>query len=181
MRHSKENPQLEVKMKKNLAKIILLLFLVAGFSVNSMAEPPADIDKPPTKTQRDRVRKRIETLRMWKLTKALDLDEKTSAQLFPVLNRYDRKRAEVEDALSDNIRELRASLNNGNESQMKGTLDRLEQEHREFQRINAEERTELTRILTIDQQARFVIFLQEFQSEMRRMAAEAYERRMGKR
>lgn len=51
-----------------------------------LAQPPEDFDRPPTKEQMENVRERIETLRMWKLTKTLDLDEKTSAKLFPLLN-----------------------------------------------------------------------------------------------
>ena len=93
-------------MQKNIFTSLLLFLLVIGFAVNSMANPQGDFDKP-TKEQMERVRKRIETLRIWKLTKVLDLDEKSAARLFPLLNRYDKRRAEIERSLRDGMRDLR--------------------------------------------------------------------------
>jgi len=162
-------------MVKHILKI-LLLFMLLGFATNSMAEPP-DLERPPTREQMEKVRERIETLRMWKLTKALDLDEKTSAQIFPLLNKYDRKRLAIEQALRDEMRDLKESLRERREGRLKGILERLEQNHREMQRINDEEWAELKRILTVEQQARFIIFRQEFDREIRKIIAEARERR----
>lgn len=164
-------------MQKNVVKLFLLFFLVVGFAGNSMAEFPGDYDRPPSKEQMEKVRKQIETLRMWKLTKALDLDEKTSAQLFPVLNRYDKKRAEVERALWTGVQELRDSLRDRRESRLRDILDRLEMDHKALQRINDEERTEMKKILTTEQQAKYVLFHIEFNKEIRRIIAEARDKR----
>jgi hypothetical protein len=164
-------------MQKNIFRFLLLFFLVVGFTVNSIAEPPEDPDRPPTKEQMEKVRKRIETLRMWRLTQALDLDEKTSAQIFPLLNKFERNRAEIEHALRDGMRELRGSLKERREGLLKNILDKLEQNHKAMQMINDEERAELKRILTIEQQAKFVLFQHEFNREIRKIIAEARERR----
>ena len=164
-------------MQKNLVKFFLLFFLVAGFAGNSLAEFPDDYDRPPTKEQMEKVRKQIETLRMWKLTKALDLDEKTSAQLFPVLNRYDKKRAEIERALWVGMKDLRDSLRDRCESRLRDILDRLEIDHKALQRINDEERAEVKKILTTEQQAKYVLFHVEFSKEIRRIIAEARDKR----
>ena len=77
-------------MRKNVVKILLLIFIVCGFTAQGFAEQPGYFDKPPTKEQRDKVKNRIETVKMWKLTKALDLDEATSTKLFPIINKYDK-------------------------------------------------------------------------------------------
>lgn len=164
-------------MQKNVFTFLFLFFLLVGFAVNSIAEPPEDFDRPPTKEQMKRVRERIETLRMWKLTKALDLDEKTSAQLFPLLNRYDKKRAEIEQSIWAGIKGLKESLREKREGKLRDILDRLEQDHRELQRTNDEERADLKRILTIEQQAKFVLFQQEFNKEIRKIIAEARDKR----
>ncbi|GAB4417374.1 MAG: hypothetical protein OHK0032_13420 [Thermodesulfovibrionales bacterium] len=163
-------------MRKTILKILLSAFMLVAFAAAGMAEPP-DFERPPSKEQMEKVRERIETLRMWKLTKALDLDEKTSAQLFPLLNKYDRKRFVIEQALRDGMRDLRDALRNRREGQLRGILDRLEQNHKEMQRVNDEEWAEMKRILTIEQQARFIIFKQEFDREIRKIIAEARERR----
>ena len=163
-------------MKTHMAKILLSLIILFGFAAQGLAEPP-DFEKPPTKEQKEKVRKRIETLRMWKLTKDLDLDEKTSAQLFPLLNRYDKKRAEIENTMQENMKELRESLREKREGQLRGILDRLEQNHKAMQSLKDAEWEETKKILTIEQQARYVIFLQEFDREIRKIIAEARGRR----
>lgn len=160
-------------MEKHIFKILLSLFLVFGFALTGAAEPREDFERPPSKEQRERVRKRIETLKMWKLTKALDLDEKTSAQLFPLLNKYDRRRVEIEEALRSGMNELKESLREKREASLKNILEKLEENHRAMQRINDEERGELKKILTIEQQARFIVFHQEFEQEIKRIIAEA--------
>jgi len=164
-------------MYKNICKFFLLFFLVVGFAGNSMAEFPGDYDRPPKKEQMEKVRKRVETLRMWKLTKALDLDEKTSAQLFPLLNGYDKKRAEIERALWTGMKDLRDSLRERSEGRLRDILDRLEMDHKALQRINDEERAEVKKILTVEQQAKFVLFQVEFNKEIRRIIAEARDKR----
>lgn len=164
-------------MEKHIVKVLLLLLLMLGFAGNGIAQPPGDPNKPPTKEQMEKVRKRIETLRMWKLTKDLDLDEKTSAQLFPLLNKYDKKRAGIEIDMREGMKELRESLKEKREGQLKSILERLEQNHKNMQRINDEEREDLKRILTIEQQAKFIIFQHEFDREIKRIIAEVRERR----
>lgn len=164
-------------MRRRAARVLLILFLIFGFAANSTAEPREEFDRPPSKEQMEKVRNRIETLRMWKLTKALDLDEKISAQLFPALNKHDKKRADVESAMRDNMRELRESLRNKRESQLKGVLERIEQNHRSMQSIKDAEWEELKGILSTEQQAKFILFQQEFNREIKKIIDETRGRR----
>ncbi len=164
-------------MKRRILISLLLLFLVPGFSEICMAEP-TEFDRPPTKEQMENVRKRIETLRIWKLTKTLDLDEKTSTQLFPLINKYDKKRAELEVSMKEGMKDLRGTLKDKKgEGNLKNIIDKLEQNHKEIQRINDEERTEMKKVLTVEQQAKFIIFQQEFERDIRKIIEEVKERR----
>lgn len=164
-------------MKIKVFKILLSIILLLGLAANSMAEPAEDFDRPPSKEQIEKIRKRMETLRMWRLTEALNLDEKASAQIFPILNRFDKKRYELEDSLREGMRDLRESLRNKKEDQIKKILNKLEQDHRALQSLKQDEWVELKKMLTVEQQARFIIFLTEFEREVRRLIAEARERR----
>lgn len=163
-------------MKRRILISLLFLFLVPGFSEICMAEPP-EFERPPTKEQMENVRKRIETLRIWKLTKTLDLDEKTSAQLFPLINKYDKKRTEAEIVMKEGMKDLREALKDRRESALKNILDKLEQSHKEMQRINDEERAEMKKVLTLEQQAKFIISQQEFERDIRKIIEEVKERR----
>ncbi|MBI5846565.1 MAG: hypothetical protein HZB31_01175 [Nitrospirae bacterium] len=163
-------------MNRKITGLLVFVFLTA-WSAAAIAEPFDDRDRPPSKEQMEKVRKKIETMRMWKLTSALDLNEKISAQVFPVLNSCDRKRAEAETGVREGMRELRAAVKEKNEAKMKAALDRLEQNHTALQRTNDEERAELRNILSLEQQAKYVLFQQEFNREIRELIDEARERR----
>lgn len=163
-------------MKVKMQIVIATALLLTGLAVNAVAAPE-ETDRPPSRQQLEKVRQRIETLRIWKLTKALDLDQKTSAALFPLLNRYDKRRHELERSLRDGMRELREAGKEGREPVIKGLLDRLDQHHREMQKLNEEEQGEIRKLLTVKQQAAFVLFQQEFQQEIRRIIDESRERR----
>jgi hypothetical protein len=78
-------------MRKNLILSVLMLFFVSVFAGQGICIPPevSAEDRPPKKEQREKLRQRIESIKMWKLTQTLDLDEKTAARLFPLMNRYD--------------------------------------------------------------------------------------------
>lgn len=167
-------------MKKNVVKILLFLFIMCGFTAQGLAEPPKYLDEPPTKEQRDKVRKRIETLKMWKLTEALDIDETTSAKLFPLLNRYDKRKAEIHHNIRESMREMKRSLRENRTNGLEKTLAMLEENHRALQSINDEEWAEMKKILTIEQQAKFILFRKEFDREVRKLISDTRERRRGR-
>ncbi len=164
-------------MKRNVFKILLSIILLLGLAATSMAEPAEDFDRPPSKEQMEKIRKRVETLRMWRLTEALNLDEKASAQLFPILNRFDKKRYELEEYLREGMRDLRELLKDKKEERLKKILNKLEENHKALQNLKQEEWADLKKMLTVEQQARFIIFLTEFEREVRKLIAEARERR----
>jgi len=164
-------------MKKNVVKILLILFIMCGFTAQGLAEPPGYLDKPPTKEQRDRVRKRIQTLKMWKLTKALDIDETTSAKLFPILNRYDKRKAEIHQNIRKGMMEMRRSLKENRTKGLQNTLAMLEENHKALQNINDEEWAEMKKVLTVEQQAKFILFKQEFDRDVRKIISDSKERR----
>jgi len=167
-------------MKKEVLKILLVLSILCVFTAQGLAEPQEYLDQPPKKEQRDRVRQRIETLKMWKLTRALDIDEATSAKLFPILNRYDKKKAEIHNNLKEGMRELKQSLRENRTEGLQNTLAMLEENHKALKGINDEEWTEMKKILTVEQQAKFIIFRHEFDREVRKLVADAKERRHGR-
>jgi hypothetical protein len=166
-----------ISFRKMLFMCCVAAVVLAAFPLYGIAESPEDYARPPAKEQAEKVRKRVETLRMWKLTNALDLDEKTSTLLLPVLSRNDKIRSAAEGDLRENMRDLREALKERRGGQLKTILERLDHNHKALQKINDEERAELKKILTVEQQAKFIIFQQEFDLEIRRAIAESRERR----
>ncbi len=167
-------------MKNKMFKLLLTVLMLVGFAVNGVADPqsngpvkPQIFDRPPSKEQMEKIRQRIDTLRMWELTKALNLDEKTSAKLFPLLNQYDKKKFTLGQKMMDGMGDLTRYLKEKNDNDLKKTLIGLEQTHREMDKINDNEFNALKNILTIEQQAQFVLFKMKFEREIGRLMEES--------
>jgi hypothetical protein len=161
-------------MKKYLTTCLLILFfslIVAGQGQCIMPEGDRP-GAPPSKEQRERLRQRIESIKIWKLTKALDLDEQSAAVLFPLLNKYDKKRAEVQHQVKEKIRDLKKNLENYNEQELNAIIANIEEHHSELQKIKDEEWIELKRVLSVEQQARLILFRIEFEREIRQIIAQ---------
>jgi Skp family chaperone for outer membrane proteins len=131
-------------MKKRIAVIMMFCLLATGTvftGSRAYAQFPED---EPSSAKREQIRKRIETLRMWKLT-------------------------ELQHTIRQDMRELRRSLQSDKDADYQGMLDRLEKNHRGMQQIKDDEMKELKTILTAKQQAQYLLFHMKFKREIRRM------------
>lgn len=162
-------------MKKKVIRILMLAVLLLGFSAEGMAISAYgdDLDRPPAGEQREKMRERIKAMKMWRLTRDLDLDEKLAARLFPLLHEYDGRREEIEKEIRQNITSLKEVIGTHDEPGMKEIMKALEMKHDALQRLGDEERSRLRDILTIEQQAKYLIFTMEFKREIRKMISEA--------
>jgi|Deesub1362A_J573_1020465.scaffolds.fasta_scaffold00882_13 Spy/CpxP family protein refolding chaperone len=166
-------------MRRYTIITMLVSILIMGFASYALAIPDFDNPEgPPPREDHEKIRERIETLRMWRLTKALDLDEATASRLFPLLNRYDKKRYRIEKAVRKDMRDLKRALDSRRMDELQEILQRIEDRHRELQRLNDEERAELKRILTPEQQARYLLFQYRFKRELREMIEKARRRHL---
>ncbi|MEF9425891.1 MAG: hypothetical protein L0956_01460 [Candidatus Mariimomonas ferrooxydans] len=166
-------------MKMYMSGIFLLLSLTF-FTGQVFSGPPGVFDNPPSKEQMERTRKRVETLKMWKLTKILDLDEQKASKFFPVLNEYDKKRLTVAREMRKNMKKLRASADTANPDELRNIIRRVEDNHRRLQGIDNEEMKRLRDILTARDLAKFIIFKQDFDREMKKIIATVRKRRIRK-
>jgi Spy/CpxP family protein refolding chaperone len=130
---------------------------------------------PPSKEKREEIRKKVEAIRIYRLTGALKLDEKTSAQLASLLGAIDLQRRELMDQNMDAMKELRSSLKSPHpiESKLKPILERLEKNHREMVELKDKELKGLKEILTVEQRARYVVFQRDFTREIRSLITSA--------
>ncbi|MFH1147649.1 MAG: hypothetical protein V1736_08070 [Pseudomonadota bacterium] len=162
-------------MKRLSVIVLTTLFLAAGLTGYSFAQP--DSGRPARGEKMARVRDKICEMRMEKLRDYLGLDEKTWARLAPLLERYREKKTEMRSALKDAMRELKRFLKEKNETQMKAILDKLDQVQRDLHDLNQQEREEMRKILTVEQQAKYVVFQKKFAREIKGKIREASGKR----
>jgi len=132
--------------------------------------------EPMSEEKREEVRKKIDAVRIWRLTEALKLDASTSAKLSSLLSSVNNQRRDIlrEQSGTINILKLAVKSPKPDESQIKTSLEKLEKNHRAMQKLTDSEMSGLKNILTIEQQARYVVFQHEFTHEMRGMIRGAY-------
>lgn len=163
-------------MKRYIFGIFFVLSLTF-FTGQGLCQPPEDFKKPPSKEQIERIRKRVETLKMWRLTKALDLNEETASRLFPLMNKYDKKRLTVEQNMKKDMRKLRKSVDTATDEELRAIIKRLKEHHKKLQEINDEEMKELSNILSDREMAKLLIFKQDFDREMKNIISEVRKKR----
>ena len=171
--------------------IIVGLFIL-GLSLPCFSQPPGEgrprgpdspafggDEPPPPFEKREKIRKRIELIRMWKLTEELDLTEETGAKLFPILHKYDEKRVELQKERKDIMNQLKKTLEDEatTDEAIEAAMDNVEKNALAQSDLIRQQREELKGVLSPRQQAKFILFQREFHREIRKIIAEARERR----
>ena len=126
---------------------------------------------PPSDEQREEIRKKMEVVKMSRLTEELKLDEKTAAKFIPVITALDQKRRVLMNENRHAMQELRTELNaqKPDESRMRTAISRIEKCQREIASLREKELQAARENLSVAQQARYLLFKQEFMREMRGM------------
>ncbi len=155
-------------MKRLLFAVIGLL-LVAGVSGLFGQEPPGE---------REKVKERIEMIRMWKMMETLDLSREQSEKLFPVLDEYSDRRRDLFEERMHTMKELRNTLKgeNPDEAAVQDLVNKFEKVHRSLEEIRREENEAVKDIVTPLQYARYILFQESFERELRGIIRDVRER-----
>lgn len=158
--------------------VLTVFLLMAGFSAAARADGNDFKNQPPPpRKQFFKMKQKINTLRIWGLTKELDLDQDAAARVFPIMNGYDNKRTEIQYRLIVLMHNLRNALRDRDDAGIQATLDKLEANHQKMEQLNDSERDELKKALTVEQQAKFLLFEVRFEKQVKKMIAKARQRR----
>lgn len=103
-------------------------------------------------------------LRLLRMTKALDLTEEQAAKIFPVANRIEKEKMELNRQLNQEIRELRSLLQNQEleETKIKEKVLKIKNLRESIRSKEEEFESFLEKNLTIGQQAKYILFNIDF-------------------
>jgi Spy/CpxP family protein refolding chaperone len=191
----KRNRRCDMKYREVLAAMSLITLMAAGLPALAEEHAPPGTGAPyvlafderpgsggpPPQGKREEAMKKVETLKKWRLIEELNLDEKTADRFLPMLSSIDRERRELMKERREAMRRLREALNSPTpgEREIKQGLKRAESVSRKLQELHEKELNAAREHLTYEQQARYLIFNQEFEREMRRIISRARGRRPG--
>lgn len=178
-------------MKKSLLMMIavatagLLFGLVSILSAQQPDQPPAG---PPGlnpqlegDSARERVAERIRIMRAWRLTEVLELDQDTALELFALLDTHDALIRPEEAQLEQNARNLRQLLSagDGDDEELSELTRAITQGHLRIEQLRVELINDSAGFLDPRQQAALMLFIPDFDREVRSMIRETRRQRRG--
>lgn len=173
-------------MERIIRGIITVLFLAATASgAVAQQQTPAPRQTPRqdrVAEQREAVIIKMDAVRIARLTETLKLDEKTASAFIPIITALEQKRRGLLKENQEIMREMRLLLNASppDEAKLKAAISRIDKNRQEIASQRNKEFNAAKSHLTVVQTARYIIFNQEFQQEMRGMLNEARSGRSGK-
>lgn len=105
----------------------------------------------------------FEALKVWRLTRELDLTEEEASRLFPLLKRHSRLRRELLREHRKELRELEELLRqSAPEERIREQIGRVEASLRQMDEARWREWEEIKEVLPVHKQARYLIFQDRF-------------------
>lgn len=125
--------------------------------------------------ERAAVMKRVNTIKMWKLTEELDLSEEKADKLFPLIHCLDKEKLKLEKEQDELMKKLRKNLQEGKltDAELEDIIKKLGDNQSAGQKLKREKFKEIKGILTLEEQARLILFMESFPKEIRRLIREA--------
>ena len=164
-------------MKKVFSLSLLFLFLLC--SVNTWAEPKRRvaskerIEAPGFRAghrpefSKEDLQKKIEMVKIWELSKALELNSEEAAKVFPVIQAIEKNHRGFQESKSKILDRLAEAVKEDNSKKIKGLIARLQNEEEKLQKEQEKLRDKLSRILTPKQQAQHILFQRNFFRKIR--------------
>jgi hypothetical protein len=155
---------------KHLPRVVLcfgmIVYLSAGFLFAQV--PP----------ERRATRENIVTLMLLRMTQVLDLSQEQTAQLFPLVNRVEKEKRALNARLVKEMRDLRQLV-----KEDQPDLDQMQRSIEGVQTLREAIRAQDNKLeafvvenLSVRQQAKFLIFFQDFNRFLQEKLREARER-----
>jgi|GEM_PF-3439453 len=125
-----------------------------------------------------KVEQRVEMLRKWRILEELDPDEALADALFPLLSEFSRREHELAEHRGELMRELVFTVreHHADVRRCEEILEALRMNDAERCRLMEEREERLGTLLNVQQHARLIVVLEEFNQEVRQLIHQARRR-----
>ncbi len=156
-----------MKITRSTAAALLLSSLLFVAAVPILAQDP-----PPKKRT---TRENIVTLMLLRMTQVLELDEAQAAGLYPLVNRIEKEKLRLTRQAGTLLRELRTQLQEqgSDPPELRRLIDEIYAVHGQIKAMDGEVQAFVNENLTLEQQAKYMIFFQDFNQYLRNKIQEA--------
>jgi Spy/CpxP family protein refolding chaperone len=143
--------------------VVLLCVVVLGAAQQSDAKDPRAI---------------IQKVKIYRLVQELDLTTEQSVQFFPKLEEMQKIEQEFNEQRMEILDQLKDLVNDdGKDAEISNLIAQYEEIHRERAQKHLEKMGELWKILTPVQQAKYLLFEEKFNREIREMIKQVKDHR----
>ena len=121
--------------------------------------------------------KKFRAIRIAELQEALNLDEKTTIKLNDILKKNDDERDKLIQTVHASMRELKSLMadKKPEDAKLNAVLDKLAGMREKIHTLQTEQMKELRKVLTAEQQAKFVLHMARFKKHMREMIRKSWQ------
>ncbi|MBF0487675.1 MAG: hypothetical protein HQK98_05885 [Nitrospirae bacterium] len=120
-------------------------------------------------------RQKIKALKKKKIVEALALNKDTADKVLSVIDKYDSKIHESMRSMRDDIKSLKKAVaENKDDAAKRAIIDKITQSRKDLISLKQAEMDELKGILSVDQQARYILFSIDFHMAIRKIMAEKW-------
>ena len=149
--------------------IVLLLLMVAESDAQNSGERHRSSDINFRLSDED-VPRLVEIIRIWKLTDELNLGTNQLMEFLPKFKKLNNLKSEYYGKRRSSIEKLEKLLkSNPSQEQIKRNVEEFRASEREFFEQIKETEDSLNSILTVKQQARFIVFQDRYRNDMRKL------------
>ncbi len=161
--------------------------VTAVFATIAVAQPGPPDDKGKKRKHerwnRAETQERVELMKMWKLTDALDLDQETAAKLFPLMNEYDAKIREIRKQRHEISKQMREELDKSetDSAALRRMIDDFKKNELNMAEMKVKKFEAMSKVLTDEQAAKALLLIPQFERDMKKMFGEVREWRQHRR
>jgi len=158
---------------------LLIIMLIAVSPQLLLAQPPLPFEDGP---MREKVRERINTMKVWKLTEAVGLTPEQSEKFFPVYNKHWKKMDEIMNHRGELVVRLEELIADpkSSESEIREKVAELTSFPQQMMEEQNRFYKEVSAILPLRQQAKLVVFEERFRQQLQEIVRDIRHERRGK-
>jgi len=148
-----------MKIKPVLVASLSILFMSTLVSATLQEELP----------RIRRTRENIITLMLLRMTQILELDEEQTAKIYPLVTRIEKEKTEIHKQIQNQMRGIRVILKEEvpDQEELKRKIEKLRELRDALKIKDREMEAQLEKHLTVIQQAKFLMFANDFYRELR--------------
>jgi Spy/CpxP family protein refolding chaperone len=170
------NIKMEYYKMKTFGRIFILAVIIGLFAL-----PALSFDREqrrPDREKMERIREKMEFLRNWKMMDELKLDEATATKFFSAMKGFDKRNRKIMDEGFDLVKQLKSIVEKGNssEKEMQALIAKLRANMEAEQNLKLQRVDAVKELLTVEQQAKYILFELSFKREMAGIAGKALNR-----